>query len=76
MWIDSKEELEMSRFYHPENRGQLGGSEQEYHMHGSFLGKDARGYCTEAGLDKNQTGEGSHTPGVEDSLLMWDKCEF
>lgn len=44
VWIDSKEELEMSRFYHPENRAQLGGSEQEHHMHGSFLGKDARGY--------------------------------
>lgn len=56
MWIDSKEELEMSRFYHPENRGQLGGSAQEHHMHGSLLGKDARGYCTEAGLDENQNG--------------------
>lgn len=56
MWIDSKEELEMSRFYPPENRAQLGGSEQEHHKHGSFLEKDACGYCREEGLDKNQNG--------------------
>lgn len=56
MWTDSKEELEMSRFYPPENRAQLGGSEQEHHRHGSFLEKDACGYCREEGLDKNQNG--------------------
>lgn len=54
MWTDSKEELEMSRFYPPENRAQLGGSEQEHHRHGSFLEKDACGYCREVGLDKKE----------------------
>lgn len=56
VWTDSKEELEMSRFYPPENRAQLGRSEQEHHRHGSFLEKDACGYCREEGLDKNQNG--------------------
>lgn len=74
MWIDSKEELEMSRFYHPENRAQLGGSEQEHHRHGSFLFSAA--IAGRRGWTRTRTGEGPHTPGVEDSLLTWDKCEF
>lgn len=59
--MDSREELEMFIFYHPENRAQLAGLEQEHHMHGSLLEKRCMWLLQEGGAGQEPERVRVHT---------------